>query len=713
MRHTPWSIPVLLALAVPLALAQAPAGEKKREDDAVIRLNEKDPTLNDWKKLRDTSKDPKREPGPIYINRQWAGGWLGIPTFFGMPVALNPEDLKAGKVDVAIMGAPLDTGSGMKGAAFGPRALRTSEKYLGSGPEDADPHLHVMVNWNADLKVVDYGDSPIDYLSGERSMQPIREMVRDVAKTGTIPFIVGGDHSLEYPNVAGIADVYGKENVGVIHFDSHYDAGKGFAGHLISHGRPIRAAHQRGPRARQELHPGRAAGLLAGEDGFRWMREQGFRYHTMAEIERDGWPAVMKRVLEEANDGPKHLYISLDIDVLDPSYAPGTGTPRAGRSHHARALPAGPRALHREEPGGLRPRGVESPRGPGVHDRLEREPADPGMPDRHRHAQEGHHAAGLPEPAHRRARSPEAELRESGLAADPASGRFRVAALALFAVAGIAIAAVQWHRSRRDAIVATSEVVSDLEEERRALLGRALTDVERQRLLEDWVDQEVLVREAYRRGLDRGDGVIRHRLVEKMRALLAEKRKEPSREELLAFHLEHEERYRSPARVSLEHVFVGKSDEAARSSRGPPAAAPGRGRLPADGRAVLAGADARDGVARGAGPRAWGRLREGRLRPRARRLDGPPRVHPWPASRAREGAAALGGRALRSRGRSGAGRLVRVVGAGDATAPHRRVEAALPDRGGSRLRDQLSRIAFLTAATAAEAVFTRLLRPGP
>jgi agmatinase len=330
VKHSPWSLSLLVMLAVPLALAQSPAAEKKREDDAVIRLNEKDPTLNDWKKLRDTSKDPKREPGPIHINRQWAGGWSGIPTFFGMPVALNPEDLKAGKVDVAIMGAPLDTGSGMKGAAFGPRALRTSEKYLSSGAEDTDPHLHVMVNWNAVLNVVDYGDAPIDYLSGERSMQPIREMVRDVAKTGTIPFIVGGDHSLEYPNVAGVADVHGKENVGVIHFDSHYDAGKGFAGHLISHGRPIRRLIEEGHVLGKNYIQVGLRGYWPGEDGFKWMREQGFRYHTMAEIERDGWPAVMKRVLEEANDGPKHLYISLDIDVLDPSYAPGTGTPEPG-----------------------------------------------------------------------------------------------------------------------------------------------------------------------------------------------------------------------------------------------------------------------------------------------------------------------------------------------------------------------------------------------
>jgi agmatinase len=82
-----------------------------------------------------------------------------------------------------------------------------------------------MVDWTKELNVVDYGDAPIDMMSTERTMEPVRQMVREVAQTGAIPFIVGGDHSLEYPNVAGVADVYGKENVGVIHFDSHYDAG--------------------------------------------------------------------------------------------------------------------------------------------------------------------------------------------------------------------------------------------------------------------------------------------------------------------------------------------------------------------------------------------------------------------------------------------------------------------------------------------------------
>ncbi|MGY8796234.1 MAG: arginase family protein, partial [Woeseiales bacterium] len=72
-------------------------------------------------------------------------------------------------------------------------------------------------------------------------------------------------------------------------------------------------------------------GSWPGRAGFEWMQEQGLRYHPMAEIEKDGWDAVKERVFKEAmEDGPEHIYISFDIDVLDPAYMPGTGTPEPG-----------------------------------------------------------------------------------------------------------------------------------------------------------------------------------------------------------------------------------------------------------------------------------------------------------------------------------------------------------------------------------------------
>jgi agmatinase len=101
-------------------------------------------------------------------------------------------------------------------------------------------------------------------------------------------------------------------------------------GHLISHAQPVRRLINEGHVDGKNYIQVGLRGYWPGRSGFDWMREQGMRYHTMAEVERDGWPAVMERVLNEAAEGTDYLYISLDIDVLDPAYAPGTGTPEPG-----------------------------------------------------------------------------------------------------------------------------------------------------------------------------------------------------------------------------------------------------------------------------------------------------------------------------------------------------------------------------------------------
>ncbi|SUZ72848.1 uncharacterized protein METZ01_LOCUS25702, partial [marine metagenome] len=294
-------------------------------NDGSIPLNPNDPSFDPWSQLRDPANDPDREPGPFYPGRLRNAGVL---TFFNLPIAINPADLTAGNVDVAILGAPLDMGVGMRGTAFGPGSLRESLGVSGGG---GLPHMHVGVAWKRELRVVDYGNSPIDRFSVERSMLPVRELVREIASTGALPLIIGGDHSLEYPDVAGVADIYGKENVGVIHFDAHYDAAtEGYSGHLISHAQPVFRLIEEGHVLGQNYIQVGLRGYWPGEDGFEWMRENNFRYHTMVEIERDGWDVVMQRILAEANDGPEYLYVSFDIDVLDPAYASGTGTPEPG-----------------------------------------------------------------------------------------------------------------------------------------------------------------------------------------------------------------------------------------------------------------------------------------------------------------------------------------------------------------------------------------------
>ena len=133
-----------------------------------------------------------------------------------------------------------------------------------------------------------------------------------------------------YPDVAAMADVYGKGKVGVIHFDAHYDAASFGLGHWLTHGTPVRRIIEQGHVASQNFIQVGLRGYAPAGDDLAWMRDHGLRYHFMAEVERYGWDHVMERAISEALDGAEYLYISLDIDVLDPGFAPGTGTPEPG-----------------------------------------------------------------------------------------------------------------------------------------------------------------------------------------------------------------------------------------------------------------------------------------------------------------------------------------------------------------------------------------------
>lgn len=313
-------------------------------EEPVIPLDKDDPSYDAWRKLRNLDDDPKREPGILNIQKyDWGMSYNAIPTFFNTPVAMTPADLEASKVDIAIMGAVPDMGTGMRGAAHGPNAVRNSQVYGGYGIRQ--PHMHTMVDPLQDLVVADFGNAPIDIMSTERSVHAIRSFVRSAAEVEirpgerVIPFIVGGDHSLMYPDVAALTDVYGKGNVGVIHFDAHYDAGKYMQGHLISHGMPVYRLIEEGLVPGKNFIQVALRGYYPDEESFKWMRTQGFRYHTMAEIEERGFPAVMEDVIAEAKDGPEYLFISFDIDTLDPSFVPGTGTPEPGGLTPREAFP--------------------------------------------------------------------------------------------------------------------------------------------------------------------------------------------------------------------------------------------------------------------------------------------------------------------------------------------------------------------------------------
>jgi agmatinase len=287
-----------------------------------------------WRQPVDRSGEPEREPGPIDINRYVvpSGAYAGIPTFMGFPVAMNPDDLRAGGVDVAVIGAPVDMGGGRRGASWGPRGLRTAEQYIpwGQGTHVVAPHQHVGITPFGELKCVDYGDAGVDPMDIVESHVEIRARVREIIEAGAMPLVLGGDHSIMRPDVAAMADVYGPGNVGVIHFDAHYDAGDNAFGHPVSHGTMIRRLLEEEHLLGKNFVQVGMRGWVPTQSDMDWMREQEIKTHYMAEIERDGLAAVVERAIAEASDGPDYLFLSVDIDCLDPAFAPGTGTPEPG-----------------------------------------------------------------------------------------------------------------------------------------------------------------------------------------------------------------------------------------------------------------------------------------------------------------------------------------------------------------------------------------------
>ena len=303
-----------------------------RASPNAIPLEPRDKSKNLLVLFRDCKEIKGRKPGPIDIQRTIGGtAKMGIPTFFRAPVALCPQDLKAGKVDVAIMGAPIDMSGGMRGTGYGPSAVRTGEILIpwGAVLEAAHPTIG-GIDFMRVLKVVDYGDAPVDNWSAERTAIAVHHMVKEIAQTGAIPVIIGGDHSLMYSTVVAVTDVYGKGKVGVIHFDAHFDGIPLLFGHYLTHGAMVRRLIDEGHvKGRNFVQIGLNSFKPGGAD-LTWMRKNQVRYHFMHEIDKKGWRKVLKEVIAEARDGTKYLFISLDTDVLDPAYAPGMGTPEPG-----------------------------------------------------------------------------------------------------------------------------------------------------------------------------------------------------------------------------------------------------------------------------------------------------------------------------------------------------------------------------------------------
>jgi agmatinase len=258
-------------------------------------------------------------------NRPAETGYAGVGITFGrVPLVLSPEGLEG--ADVAIVGAPFDEGVSYRpGTRFGPRAIRTAED---AAFPTARPNMELGIDPYAELDVVDYGDVDVRAADLAHSHRALEASVSEILAAGATPIVLGGDHSLSTPVLAALAARFGADGFSVVHFDTHADTGadEAEAPHGVPFHRAVIDGHLRGENIVQIG----LRGAWPFPEDFRWMREAGFRWHTMGEVIERGIAAVTRDAIAHARSRAPRTYLTVDIDVLDPGHAPGTGTAEPG-----------------------------------------------------------------------------------------------------------------------------------------------------------------------------------------------------------------------------------------------------------------------------------------------------------------------------------------------------------------------------------------------
>ena len=258
-------------------------------------------------------------------NRPDEPGYSGVNTFNKVPLVLEPQELTG--ADVAILGAPMDDlVTHRPGTRFGPRAIRSCLE--GGGPPKAY-HMDLGVDPFAELKVVDHGDARVWPGQGAANHAYIKEAVAGIRKAGAIPIVLGGDHSISYPDIAAVAESCEPGSLAVVHFDTHADTATENWDVKFGHGTPFRHLVDEGIIPGNRLIQIGLRGYWPNPEEFEWMRASGVRWHRMERIIEDGIENVVNTAMNEIGDA-EHLFLSVDIDALDPAYAPGTGTPEPG-----------------------------------------------------------------------------------------------------------------------------------------------------------------------------------------------------------------------------------------------------------------------------------------------------------------------------------------------------------------------------------------------
>jgi agmatinase len=273
------------------------------------------------------------EPHPQPINALENPRFAGVPTFMRLP---HIPDAK--RLDVALIGVPFDGGTSYRpGSRFGPRHVRQQSAII-------RPYHPVLDVSPFDLlRVADYGDLAVNPLSIEDTFQKIESGLKTVLDDAAVPLCVGGDHSILLPILRAIHRKHGP--VALIQLDAHSDTWDQYWGMKYSHGTPVRRAIEEGLLDKGHILQIGLRGQLYGADDMDYARKNRITMITAEEFHDNGMGVIHKAL---KNFRGHKTYLSLDIDVVDPAFAPGTGTPQVGglSSHQILSLVRAFAGLH-------------------------------------------------------------------------------------------------------------------------------------------------------------------------------------------------------------------------------------------------------------------------------------------------------------------------------------------------------------------------------
>lgn len=240
--------------------------------------------------------------------------FAGPSTFMRLPIA-RPED-----VDIALIGIPFDGGTTNRtGARHGPREIRNQSSLV------RRVH-HTTLRSPFDMvRVGDCGDAPVNPVDATESLASIADFYRRVREAGAVPLTAGGDHLVTLPILRGLTR---GEPRSLIHFDAHSDTYDHFFGNRYNHGTPFRRAIEEGLLNPKRMVQIGLRGSISDAANYDFAKAAGVRLIFIEEFRARGAADVMAEARAIAGDN--ETYVSFDIDVIDPAFAPGTGTPEIG-----------------------------------------------------------------------------------------------------------------------------------------------------------------------------------------------------------------------------------------------------------------------------------------------------------------------------------------------------------------------------------------------